>query len=236
MKENNNDEIDKTDSHDKWDKYKGNEIPFSLNLFSVFYKYVRNDFRILDIGTGTGRIAIHLGERGYFVEGVDINKNGIRLARKESNGRNLSERVKFRVTNATNLAYEANSFHMVILQAVMTTFANNEDRNKVLQEVFRVLKPKGLIYLAVFGQTWHSELYKTRYLRDFPKTKEMGSFLCYDKETGDFEYIAHHYTEKELSLLLTENKFRILEFQTKEFITRNGNKTVGFVVIARKSI
>lgn len=227
--------IDNINSIGKWDKYDGNEIPFSLKLFPIFYRYLKDEFKILDIGTGTGRIAIHLGEQGYFVEGVDINKNGLQLARNKVDKNNLTSRVKFKIGTATDLPYNADYFDMVILQAVLTTIVKIEDRSKVLQEIHRVLKPDGFVYLAVFGQTWHSELYRKRYLRDYPKTNEMGSFLCYDKETSEFEYIAHHYTEKELVFLLINNKFQILEFQNKEFITRNGNKTNGFVVIAHKS-
>jgi ubiquinone/menaquinone biosynthesis C-methylase UbiE len=219
---------------DKWTEYKSNEIPYSLKPFPIIHAYLKPNHNILDIGTGTGRIAIEFGKNGYTVHGVDINENGIQKAIKFTEKQNLSERVKFKVGSATNLPYEDEMFDMVIIQAVLTCIVKKEDRDTIFKEIHRVLKPEGFVYVAAFGQTWRSELYRKRYLRDFPKTNEQGSFFCYNRKTGEFEYIAHHYTEKELVFLLLNNRFRILEFQNHEFTTRNGNKTNGFVVIARK--
>ena len=115
----------------------------------------------------------------------------------------------------------------------MTIIVDKIDRNKIIQEVYRVLKPEGHLYIVDFGQTWHSDIYRERYLKDFPITKEEGSFLVYNKDTGETEYIAHHYTEKELIFLLVNNGFKVDYFETKEFVSRSGNKVNGFVIISK---
>jgi hypothetical protein len=65
-------------------------------------------------------------------------------------------------------------------------------------------------------------------------TKEEGSFLAYDEKTGEVAYVAHHFTEKELVLLLVENGFEIDFFKRDEFVTRTGNRVNGFVIVGKK--
>jgi ubiquinone/menaquinone biosynthesis C-methylase UbiE len=120
------------------------------------------------------------------------------------------------------------------MQGLLTIIVDNEDRNKIIQEAYRVLKSEGCLYIVEFGQTWHSDLYRERYLRYFPITKEEGSILVCNEETGEVEYFAHHYTEKELVFLLVNNSFKIDYFKTKEFVTRSGNRVNGFITVSKK--
>jgi hypothetical protein len=65
-------------------------------------------------------------------------------------------------------------------------------------------------------------------------TKEEGSIIAYDQQTGEVSYIAHHFTEKELVFLLVENGFEIEFFKCDEFVTRTGNRENAFVAVGRK--
>ncbi len=218
----------------KWTEFNYNEIPHSLELFQVFYDYVKSRYQILDIGTGTGYTAIKLGLQGYHVIGIDINKKGIEKITRNTVHGNISNLINFQISTATNLPFKSESFDFIIMQAFLTTIIEKENRNKIIKECYRVLKKCQYLYLAVFGQTWHSELYRNRYLRDFPITKEEGSFLSFNKSSNKFEYIAHHYTEKELVFLLVNNGFKLDYFQHQELMTKSGNKINGFVIIAKK--
>lgn len=217
-----------------WEKFTGKKIPSSVKLYPIIYKYLKKNYKILDIGCGYGKICIQLALKGHFVEGIDINKSGIEEAKQTAKKLNLTNKLKFRVGDATRLPYPNETFDIAIMQALLTAIVNKEDRNKIMKEAFRVLKPTGYLYLAEFGQTWHSDIYRERYLKDLPITKEEGSFLAYNKETGEVDYIAHHYTEKELVFLLINNGFKIDYFKIEKFTTRSGNKVNGFVIVAIK--
>ncbi|MPN00728.1 hypothetical protein SDC9_147924 [bioreactor metagenome] len=104
----------------------------------------------------------------------------------------------------------------------------------MIAEAFRVLKSGGYLYLVEFAQNWHLQPYRERYLQDFPLTKEEGSFLARTPETGRVEFIAHHFTEKELVFLLVDSGFEIDYFRVEELRTRTGNKILGFVIVAKK--
>jgi len=116
----------------------------------------------------------------------------------------------------------------------LTSVPNPQERARIIQEAFRVLKPGGYLYLVEFGQNWHLQLYRERYLQDFPVTKEEGSFLALNPDTGEVEFIAHHFSEKELVFLLVDYGFEIDYFRVEELKTRTGNKINGFVVVAKK--
>ncbi|AKB79474.1 SAM-dependent methyltransferase [Methanosarcina horonobensis HB-1 = JCM 15518] len=47
---------------------------------------------------------------------------------------------------------------------------------------------------------------------------------------GDVEFIAHHFSEKELVFLLVDCSFEIDYFRVEELSTRTGNKILGFVL------
>ncbi len=217
-----------------WTRIAGKEIPSSLELFPVIYDYLEGGWNILDIGCGTGNVSISLAFRGCSVTGIDLNREGIELAKEAASRLNLSGKLKFRVEDAAELPFRAGEFDLAIMQAFLTTIVEKEKRHLIIREACRVLKPGAFLYIAEFAQNWHLKLYRERYLRDFPFTKEEGSFLVRNPETGEVEFIAHHFSEKELFFLLLENGFEIDYFKVEEFSTRTGNRVNGFVILAKK--
>lgn len=219
----------------EWKKFVGKEIPSSLELNPIIFKYIRQYHKIIDMGCGFGKVSIQLAFKGFCVEGIDINRSGIETAKIGAKKLNLEEQLKFRVADATELPYDDETFDMVIMQALLTAIVDKENRNKIMKETYRILRPMGCLYIAEFGQTWHSKLYRERYLKSLSITKEEGSFLASNGETGRVDYIAHHFTEKELVFLLVNNGFEIDFFEAGEFKTRSGNKVNGYTIIAKKN-
>ena len=221
-------------SEHAWKEIAGKNIPSSLELYPVLYDYLESGCRVLDIGCGFGKISFQLASRGYYVTGVDLNEGGIEIAKETEKSLKTSGRLEFRVADAAELPFIEGAFDAAVMKAFLTTIVKKEKRHLVVQEAHRVLKPGGFLYIAEFARNWHLKLYRERYLRDFPFTKEEGSFLARNPETGEVEFIAHHFSEKELVFLLLENGFEIDYFRVEEFSTRTGNRVNGFVILAKK--
>lgn len=221
-----------------WKNISGENIPSSLNLYPVIYQYLQDGYKIIDIGCGFGKISLKFASLGYSVTGIDINHEAIRLSKVAAEGLTLegsiSGKAEFTVGNASELPFSGKSFDLAVMQAFLTSVSDAQERIKIIKETFRVLKPGGCLYLVEFGQNWHLKLYRNRYLRDFPVTKEEGSFLSKNPETGKVEYMAHHFSEKELVLLIVNCGFDIDYFRIEELKTRTGNKINGFVIIAKR--
>ena len=217
-----------------WTCLKGSTIPSTVKLDPIIHQYITSGCNILDIGCGIGKVSIPLASQAFLVTGIDINAEALQMAKSISETENCPQKPLFARSDATHLPFQNETFDIAIMQAFLTTIVSKEDRGRIIREACRVLKPGGYIYLGDFGQTWHSKIYRERYINDLPLTREEGSIVAYDEETGEIAYIAHHFTEKELVLLLVENGFEIDFFKRDEFVTRTGNRVNGFVVVARK--
>lgn len=102
---------------------------------------------VLDLCCGQGRHVLELARRGFSnVEGYDRSQYLIRKARTRAQKDNLQ--VRFREGDARKLPYPSDTFSVVtILGNSFGYFDSTLQDRKVLEEVFRVLKPGGRVYI-----------------------------------------------------------------------------------------
>jgi D-alanine-D-alanine ligase len=103
--------------------------------------------KILDLCCGQGRHVIELARRGLSnVEGYDRSQYLIRKARIRAQRENLQ--VRFREGDARKLPYPCDAFDVVtILGNSFGYFDSTFDDRKVIEEIFRVLKPGGKVFI-----------------------------------------------------------------------------------------
>ncbi|WMW26029.1 class I SAM-dependent methyltransferase [Methanolobus sediminis] len=217
-----------------WIDVEGKGLPATIKLDPVIFKYISANAHILDVACATGKVSIELASHGFPVTSIDINHDALEMTAKAAIEYEIQMVPAFARATAIALPFADESFDVVIMQAFLTVVVSKEDRSRIVREACRVLKPGTYLYIADFGQTWHSDIYRERYLRDLPVTKEEGSFLAYDEQTGEIAYTAHHFTEKELVFLLVENGFEVEFFKRDTFVTRTGNQVNGFVIVGKK--
>jgi len=103
--------------------------------------------KVLDIGCGSGetvlKIAKKVGPTGKAV-GLDFTPEGIALAREKAQKQNLEDIAEFHEGNAQKLPFPSNHFDAVISECVVCLI---EDKQKVLNEKVRVLKPGGRVIM-----------------------------------------------------------------------------------------
>ncbi|WP_290623196.1 MULTISPECIES: class I SAM-dependent methyltransferase [unclassified Archaeoglobus] len=102
--------------------------------------------RILDVGTGTGFIALLLAELGYEVVGLDISEGMLRVARDKA--RKAGVDVDFQVGDAENLPFDNESFDAVISRHLLWTLPNPK---KAVEEWVRVVRKGGRV-IAIDGK------------------------------------------------------------------------------------
>lgn len=96
--------------------------------------------KILDIGTGTGFLALLLAEMGYEVTGADWAENKLEKAKEKME--KCGNSVNFVVEDAENLSFEAEQFDAIISRHLIWTLSNPEFAFK---EWARVTKPGGRV-------------------------------------------------------------------------------------------
>lgn len=117
----------------------------------IISRYLSKDkMNIIDIGGGAGYYSFWLQEKGHQVTLVDLSPKNIELANQYSreNGRQLS---KIEIGDATDLKYNDNEFDFALLFGPLYHLVNKEERIKAISEAKLVLKPNGVVLIAVIS-------------------------------------------------------------------------------------
>lgn len=112
--------------------------------------------RALDVGTGTGQLAMYLARVGFGVTAVDLSRNMVRQARRLAASRGLD--IDFRVGDAEVLEFGASSFHVVASRNLIWTLPDPE---RAISEWRRVLKPGGRLIIS--DGFWENTTWKRCY-------------------------------------------------------------------------
>lgn len=117
-----------------------------LTLKPWYSTYVNNTDRVLDLGCGNGQSAIKISKISKAVIAVDINNDSLTIASRSA-GRLGVKNIKFDKANLEGkLKFKRNSFDKIIFLDVLEHLQN---RDQILQEVKRILRPGGLLFLGV---------------------------------------------------------------------------------------
>lgn len=119
-----------------------------IYLFDQLLKgRITRDMRILDAGCGSGRNLIYLLRSGYEVYAVDRSEEAIAAVQELAEGLVPSwQREQARVEPVERMSWESGSFDFIISSAVLHFAKNEEHFNQMLQELWRVLQPGGLLF------------------------------------------------------------------------------------------
>ena len=162
--------------------------------------------KIIDIGCGTGIIAFLAMERGAS-EAICGDISDYMLERAKENaltiGYDLS-RIKFHQLDAESLPFDNNSFDIVITGMSFGLFP---DQVNAVNEMFRVLRPGGLVSLGAHGPEHYWEAIDTT-IRSLSKRHLLG-----------YRFEFWQRTEKQIAGLMKDAGFK--DIRTNRFIWRN---------------
>jgi len=182
--------------------------------------------RVLDLGCGPGLYSLPLAEKGYDVLGMDISSRSLDYALKQAEGKRLN--IEYREFDYRNLDFE-NFFDVILLIYCDLGALVNKDRDRVLQGIYKALKPGGLFVFDVFtparrgkeaeGQAWevtsegfwspnpHIVLSETFFYPEEDSFLDQHIIIEEGNEVKTYRIWDHVYTQKTLEPLLAENGF-----------------------------
>lgn len=184
----------------------------------IFNKYISKNDKILDIGCGAGRTTINLYKEGYKnIIGLDLSSKLIEYANNYVNKNNLD--INFINGDATKLGFEDNTFDVVIFSFNgMQCIPGKHNRDSVLKEVYRVLKPGGLYIFTAhnrddsgsFQSFWDEEELRWKNGTQDKDLEMFGDKYSIDK-TGKICFV-HFSNIEEMKDFIHQENFEILEY------------------------
>lgn len=185
-------------------------------------QYLKNpESRILDYGCGYGRTLADLSQAGFTnLVGVDFSEGMLARACAEAPGSLLVR------NDGHDLPFKSDYFDVVLLFAVLTCIPDNDEQRRLIAEAERVLRPGGLVYL--------SDLLVNKDQRNRERYQEYAqAYGCY----GVFELpegvVVRHHRREWIEKLMSP--FQQLEYEPFTVTTMNGNASIAFQYLGRKS-
>ncbi len=128
------------------------KIPWNIEtppdlLKKVVDTHLDKTSKIIELGCGAGNYVIYLAGKGFDVTGVDISPKAIDIAKKSMNKKGV--KCKFVVSNVLSDMTEIIDNYDFAYDWELLHHIFPEDREKYINNVYRLLKPGGA-YLSVF--------------------------------------------------------------------------------------
>ena len=166
-------------------------------IVRIFKK--QNIKKVLDLGCGSGRHTVYLVKNDFNVYGIDIAEEGIKIAKGWLKKEGL--RADFKIGSIyKKLPYKDNFFDAVISTNVIH-HARIKDIRKAIQEIERVLKPRGLIFITVrkrkFKKFWPKDTIIEKYGKQRTRYKVI-ELRTYTPIEGGEKGLIHYLFNKEL--------------------------------------
>lgn len=171
---------------------------------------------ILDLGSGRGKFVLDVTKRGGHVIGLEKNQEYIDIAMQSAKETGVHIHVAH--GSAEDLPFDDESFAFVNIAEVIE---HVDDPNKMLSEVYRILKSNGMAYLSVpnrFGikdphfhllfVNWLPRQWCNFYLGLRNKHKD------YNQKAGRQNLAEMHYfTYKAIAALLDVHGFEVVDIR-----------------------
>jgi SAM-dependent methyltransferase len=125
--------------------------------FLVEKLHLNPSTRILDLACGQGRHANRLAGLGFSVVGIDINENLLALAENDAASRGLN--VQYIKKDMRDIRY-TNEYDRIYLLYTSFGYFDDNDNRKVLKNVARALKPKGLFCFDLHNRDMFLKYYQ----------------------------------------------------------------------------
>jgi SAM-dependent methyltransferase len=140
-----------------------NDYTSFAELYDLFYDDFTDDIEmyrgfaertggsILEVGSGTGRVALALAGEGHNVVGLELSEAMRAVARRKADRAQLTDRVEFIAGDMRRFKLDR---HFGLIIAPLSTFLHNltlDDQLATLRSIKQHLKPGGLLVLDCFN-------------------------------------------------------------------------------------
>lgn len=179
--------------------------------FEVVTKHIKKNQRILDLCCGTGRYLVPLTKSKFLIDGIDFSSGMITQARKYAK----KEKVKINIEqgDATSINRKNSSYDVIlVLGDSLGSIPGKENRQKAIQEIFRILKLKGILICMIGNRNANFKFF-SQHVKQYIQNLFNPNFKYGDR---NYEFLGskgihHDYSKKEIEKSFRNAGFKIIE-------------------------
>ncbi len=171
---------------EEWHKFKTSPSSYAQE----FLKSKKG--KVLDLGSGSGRNLLGLQTKAKIYL-CDFSEEMLKLAKQRAKKENI--KTEFVLMKNEKLPFKDNFFDAAICVAFLHCIETKEQREKIVKELFRVLKPKAQVEIEVWNKN-------SKRFKNSPKQR----YVSWRDKGKRFYYL---YNEKEIHELFKKIGFRI---------------------------
>ncbi len=110
------------------------------------------DQEVLEVGSGTGALAVAMAETGVRVVGIEPERSNYEAGLSRVRAHGLGHRIRLEnVVDTRRLPFPDESFSLAVCSAVLQYIPDARSRGDLLREIFRVLRPGGRLAIGGMG-------------------------------------------------------------------------------------
>jgi len=109
---------------------------------------IKNGDRILDLGCGTGALALRAAQKGAKVKAIDINPRMLEIAQTRAKKANLTQKIEFAEMGVIELDKEEAASFDVVMSGLCFSELTEDELKFTLKEIRKILKPGGFLLVA----------------------------------------------------------------------------------------
>ena len=184
-----------------------------MTTMHFIHKFLQPESKIIEIGAGTGRYSVKLGQEGYDVTALELVESNLKVM-KQNIG--FLKNVNAIQGDALDLSrFKDNSFDVTLLLGPMYHLFREEDQHKALDEAIRVTKAGGVIFVAFLSV--HGVLYS-----NFLK----GNFDAGLKINLDENYKPMHFENQVFTAFEVSDFEKLFKNKAVKYITTAGTDSI----------
>jgi len=174
----------------------------------IVTNFVRSGMAILDVGCGTGDLAVRAAQAGAFVTGIDISQGMLAVAQERVKKNGLENKVVLHHAGVVEIdsLFDEKSFDLITSTLVMSELYA-EERKWALKELFRTLKPDGKLLVVSEVRPKHFLKRAIYYALRFPLA--LITYLICQTGTKPVKNLADEM--REAGFEITEERYSFLE-------------------------
>ena len=222
--------IDYYNKFDEWGRLDREPIEFMINMHHI-RAHLPPSGRILDNGAGPGKYSIELAKQGYQMTLSDLTTRLVEMAQQKVIEFQLQDHFNgFHVMDACDLSSLSDEqFDATIMLGPMYHLQSKENRKQAIQELYRVTKSGGVVFVAFMSRTkfLQTSLHHPQFWKPNHTSQGITTFL----ETGVFNHSdegrfteAYYYPIDQITPLMESQGFQTVKLIGSSSVATNMSK------------